>query len=102
MKNLFNFPQGLQLKSLELISVIGLSISVYAIYVENKKTQDESYQALCDIGEKISCSAVLTSEWSHLFSTIGLFKKDSILDQSNAVYGFLFYLTVNLFAVIPS
>jgi len=44
----------------------------------------DEYVAECDLSETITCSKVLTSEWAHLFSALGVFPKDSLLDQSNA------------------
>ena len=40
----------------------GLVLSAYAYYVELKKSQDDSYTAMCDINEQISCSKVFTSK----------------------------------------
>ena len=45
-----------------VLSVLGLVLSIYSVYIENLKLKDENYTALCDIDETISCSAVLTSE----------------------------------------
>jgi len=42
--------------------VIGLVLSYYAYVVETKKEQDESYEAMCDISEHISCTKVFISE----------------------------------------
>lgn len=45
-----------------LMCIIGTVLSYYAYIVETTKENDESYEALCDINEHISCSRVLTSE----------------------------------------
>jgi uncharacterized membrane protein len=55
------------------------------------KGGDETFTATCDISEIVSCSQVLTSEWSHLFSALGIITKGSMLDQSNSVLGAIFY-----------
>jgi vitamin-K-epoxide reductase (warfarin-sensitive) len=57
---------------------------------------------MCDMAEKVSCSAVITSEYSKLFSHVGLVPKDSMLDVPNANYGILFYIALlflNIFAI---
>lgn len=45
-----------------LICSLAILICLYAYYIEGAKEQDEDFEALCDIGPKSSCSAVLTSE----------------------------------------
>lgn len=45
-----------------LICSLALLICLYAYYIESAKEQDEGFEALCDIGPRSSCSAVLTSE----------------------------------------
>lgn len=40
----------------------GAGLSLYSYYVEMKLHEDESYEAMCDISEQISCSKVFTSE----------------------------------------
>jgi vitamin-K-epoxide reductase (warfarin-sensitive) len=73
---------------------MGALVSLYAIHVEHMKELDEDFTASCDISDKMSCSRVLTSEYGHIFSYIGLFPKNSVLDQSNAFFGLLFYIMV--------
>ena len=46
---------------------------------------------MCDVAEKVSCTAVITSEYSKLFSLMGLVPKDSVLDVPNANFGVVFY-----------
>jgi len=48
-------------------SAIGTIVSIYALYVADRARHDPEYDALCDISPGISCSKVLTSEWSYLF-----------------------------------
>lgn len=45
-----------------LICSLALLICLYAYYIESAKEHDEDFEALCDIGPRSSCSAVLTSE----------------------------------------
>ena len=40
---------------------LGILVSVYALYVETRKHRDKTYKAVCDLGENMSCSRVLTS-----------------------------------------
>ncbi len=42
--------------------LIGLILAGYALFVEHKKAQDDSYTAMCDIDEHMSCSKVFTSK----------------------------------------
>ena len=44
------------------LCLLGVVLSVYALYVEVKKTQDKSFQALCDINSRMSCSKVFSSK----------------------------------------
>ena len=46
-----------------ILSVTGFLLSAYTVHVEHRKLEDENYYAYCDINEKISCSAVVTSEY---------------------------------------
>lgn len=80
-----------------IAAVLGCIVSLYAIYVEYMHEQDDGYEAMCDIGS-VSCSRVLTSEYGHIFSHVGLFPKGSLLDQSNAFYGFVFYCIIFFFS----
>lgn len=77
-----------------LVPLIGIILSLYAIYVEYKATISSSYEALCDISEHISCSKVFLSEYGKIFSKFGLVPKDSALDQPNAFYGMIFYIMI--------
>lgn len=72
-------------------SLIGLVLSIYAIILEKLKFADHNFEASCDISETISCSNVMLSRYSRIFSMIGLIPENSILDISNAHYGVLFY-----------
>lgn len=76
--------------------LVGLGVSVYAVYIEHQAEVEENYEAMCDISERVSCSKVLASEYSKIWSAFGLVAKGSVLDQSNAFYGLFFYLVVGL------
>jgi len=71
---------------------LGIALSLFAFYVEKKKHQDESYVALCDINEQVSCSKVFTSKYGRGFGLLQFFlEEDSPLIQPNPVYGIIFY-----------
>jgi uncharacterized membrane protein len=41
--------------------LIGIALSLYALFVEVRKHQNPKYVATCDFGKYASCSRVLTS-----------------------------------------
>lgn len=91
------------MRSFRVLScVVGSFVSLYAIHVEHMNSIDTDYVASCDLSATMSCSKVLNSEYGHLFSHIGLFSEGSVLDQSNAFYGLIFYGIVGLLAVQAS
>jgi len=67
---------------LRIISLIGLVLSIYALYVEFRASNDPNYVAACDISSYISCSKVFTSKFAHLFYL------------PNAVFGCGFYILI--------
>jgi len=80
-----------------IFTAIGLALSLYALYVEYRASNDETYEAVCDISDQISCSKVFLSEYGKVFSYLGVVPKDSLLDQPNALYGCVYYV---LFAFV--
>lgn len=42
---------------------MGLALSYYSYVVETAKEQDENYEAMCDISERVSCTKAFMSEW---------------------------------------
>ena len=71
---------------IQILSVIGFVLSVYAFIVEKKKEKNSKYKALCDINDKISCTKVFSSKYG----------KMAILP--NSFYGMIFYLVIFLLA----
>lgn len=68
-------------KKIRLVSLIGIVLSLYAVYVESKHKADPTFEALCDFSTwGISCSKVFASPYGHLFFGV-----------PNAVFGALFY-----------
>uniref|UniRef100_A0AAF6YGJ2 vitamin-K-epoxide reductase (warfarin-sensitive) n=1 Tax=Bos taurus TaxID=9913 RepID=A0AAF6YGJ2_BOVIN len=58
------------------LCLAGLVLSLYALHVKAARARDRDYRALCDVGTAISCSRVFSS---------------SILNQSNSIFGCIFY-----------
>lgn len=46
---------------------VGIALSSYAFYVETKKEHDDSYVAMCDINESMSCTKVFSSKYNLSF-----------------------------------
>ena len=46
-----------------IFSVLGITVSLYALYIEIKKSKDKTYKAACDLNDSMSCSRVLTSKY---------------------------------------
>lgn len=46
---------------------VGIALSSYAFYVETKKEHDDSYVAMCDINEFMSCTKVFSSKYNLSF-----------------------------------
>ena len=44
------------------LCLLGIVLSIYALYVEVRKMQDKSFTAMCDINSKMSCSRVFASK----------------------------------------
>ncbi|XP_022664977.1 vitamin K epoxide reductase complex subunit 1-like isoform X2 [Varroa jacobsoni] len=56
-------------------------------------SRQPDYKSLCDLAEHISCSRVLTSEYSRGFGLLGrLFGHDSALNMPNCALGIVFYM----------
>jgi len=67
---------------INILVIIGIFLSIYAINVKRKSARSKQYKALCDINDKISCSKAFSS------------REGSILGLPNPIYGVLFYLLV--------
>ncbi|KAK7020295.1 Vitamin K epoxide reductase complex subunit 1-like protein 1 [Halocaridina rubra] len=78
-----------------ILCVIGVALSIYALYVEISKESDQNYRAMCDISESISCSRVFTSRYGRGFGIIGsILGEDHPLNQPNSIPGIIFYSIV--------
>lgn len=43
------------------VCAAGILLSLYACHLEREKGRDLRYQALCDLSERVRCSAAITS-----------------------------------------
>ncbi|EFN62618.1 Vitamin K epoxide reductase complex subunit 1-like protein 1 [Camponotus floridanus] len=77
--------------------IVGLALSYYAYVVETKKEQDDSYKAMCDISEHISCTKVFMTEYGKGFR---LMPKNSIFNIPNPIYGLIFYTQIAVLSTI--
>lgn len=71
-----------------LLAMVGLLVSTYGYFIEQKIARDSNYTPACDISEKISCSKPLTSPYSNLFKI------------SNTFIGMGFYATVLTLSIL--
>ncbi|KOC66114.1 Vitamin K epoxide reductase complex subunit 1-like protein 1 [Habropoda laboriosa] len=76
--------------------ILGLAVSCYAYYVELATEEDDSYEAMCDISEHISCTKAFSSEYGKGF---GIIPETSILYAPNPVYGLIFYALIALLSM---
>jgi vitamin-K-epoxide reductase (warfarin-sensitive) len=85
---------------LSLLSITGLIITGYAVYVERKGIAN----SFCDVSDSISCTRVLTSPYAKMMGrTLGL-SKDHPLNIPNTYYGMCFYALIlgwSIWPVIP-
>jgi len=71
------------------LAVIGILLSLYALYVEQKVRKNIHYKAFCDISDHISCTKAVGSRYGKL------------LYLPNAFFGVLFYILIILFWSLP-
>ncbi|XP_007948458.1 vitamin K epoxide reductase complex subunit 1 [Orycteropus afer afer] len=74
------------------LCLAGLVLSLYALHVKAAHARDKDYRALCDVGTSISCSRVFSSRWGRGFGLVEpVLGPDSVLNQSNSIFGCIFY-----------
>ncbi|KZC05471.1 PREDICTED: vitamin K epoxide reductase complex subunit 1-like protein 1 [Dufourea novaeangliae] len=78
------------------ICLLGLVACFYTHVVEELKAENDSYVALCDISDHISCSKVFTTEYA---KGLGIIPKTSILYMPNYMYGVIFYTLVAILSM---
>jgi len=75
-----------------LISLAGVALSIYALYVENKLNADPEYVALCDLHERVSCSDVFHSDQGRGFGLLKyLVGEEHVINAPISAYGVVFY-----------
>ncbi|HIH38588.1 vitamin K epoxide reductase family protein [Candidatus Woesearchaeota archaeon] len=65
-----------------ILGILGLLLSLYALYIEKRAEKQKGYKAACDFNNKMSCTKAFTSKYG---KTFGL---------PNSVYGMAFYLLI--------
>ena len=53
--------------SLVILSIIGLAICAYGLFLEKKIKEDPTYKPACDLSDKMSCSQTLLSSEGKIF-----------------------------------
>ncbi|XP_036367597.1 vitamin K epoxide reductase complex subunit 1 isoform X1 [Octopus sinensis] len=75
-----------------IFSFVGILLSIYALYVEIRKEADPTFKAVCDLGNNVSCSKVLTSKYGRGFGIVeALVGKENFMNVRNCNLGILFY-----------
>lgn len=65
-----------------ILAIIGLFISLYTYWVEQKIKRDSAYKPVCDLSDRVSCSKPMLSPYSNIFFF------------SNALIGTTYYIAV--------
>jgi len=77
--------------------IIGSALSVYSYYLISRLDEDDEYEALCDFGERLSCTKTLQFESARGFGLVApLLGSDSFFNKPNGLYGLLYYTIVSL------
>lgn len=78
--------------SYSMACCVGIALSLYALWVEVHKHRDPKYVAVCDLGDNMKCSRVLTSKYSKGFGMVQyLLGEEHVLNLPNCVTGLVFY-----------
>lgn len=73
---------------IQILAVIGLILSLYALVIEKRIKEDNKYKPACDISDKVSCTKAFSSKYG---KTFGL---------SNSIYGIIFYIVILLLTLL--
>lgn len=61
---------------------VGVALSAYGLYVELRHEQNNSYEAMCDVSETISCTKAMSSSFATGFGIVeSLLGKEHFLNQ---------------------
>jgi len=74
--------------SILVLSIFGLVVSTYSLFVERKVSRSKDYKPMCDINDRISCTKAFSSEYGKHFGI------------SNTVFGLTYYVLVLLLALL--
>ncbi|XP_076242422.1 vitamin-K epoxide reductase [Calliopsis andreniformis] len=77
--------------------ILGFAASYYSYVVETAKEEDDSYTAMCDISEHVSCTKVFSSEYGKGF---GIIPETSLFYMPNFVYGMIFYPFIAILSMV--
>ena len=72
--------------SILMLAVVGLVLSIYGFYIEQRLKKDSTYKPLCDVSTNISCSKPFLSPYG------------KIITNSNTALGIFFYLMLIVLA----
>lgn len=89
---------------IDLLGFIGSMVCLYTICVEHRasrKKKDASFNEYCDLSNRISCSAVLTSKYAYMMGNLFNLPDSHPLNLSNSHYGLLYYTFIMLFPYLP-
>ena len=75
------------LLSVTIISLLGVAVSLYSYLLERTLAKNPAYKPMCDLSDRISCSAPLKSPYA------------TMLGVSNAVWALLYYTSIILMAL---
>ena len=73
---------------IQILAILGILLSSYALYVKGKAESDKSYIPLCDINKHISCTRAFLS------------REGSMTGLPNPLLGIIFYALIFLFDVM--
>lgn len=65
--------------SILIVCLIGLGLSLYGFFIEQKLQEDPHYKAVCDISDRMSCTKPFKSPYG------------ALLKFSNSTLGIMFY-----------
>ncbi|MBS3128819.1 vitamin K epoxide reductase family protein [Candidatus Woesearchaeota archaeon] len=68
--------------TIPILAIIGLLLSLYALYVKTKAEKNKKYKPLCDISENISCTKAFLS------------KEGSLTGFPNPLIGIFYYVII--------
>ncbi|XP_060655775.1 vitamin K epoxide reductase complex subunit 1 [Drosophila nasuta] len=94
-KTFFDTPKATpNCTRLRVLCICGLVISIYSLYVKVQLDYDDSYAAMCDLAEQVSCTAVFKSEYGRGFGLTQLIfgASSTYLNPPNGSIGVVFYV----------